>query len=100
MPAAQLERLYGSEVAESLAFKGYAFRSMHSHGRALFGLLPRALGGDGGTRHVSVDGEFVAGAALGWNFGEGHQDELFAAYGIARDPERIAYYRALWELES
>ena len=72
MPAAQLERLYGSEVAESLAFKGYAFRSMHSHGRALFGLLPRALGGDGGTRHVSVDGEFVAGAALGWNFGEGH----------------------------
>ena len=42
----------------------------------------------------------VASLSLDWNFGEGHQDELFEAYGIAPDPERIRYYRALWELES
>jgi kanamycin kinase len=42
----------------------------------------------------------VASLSLDWNFGEGHQDELYAAYGIAPDPGRIAYYRALWRLES
>jgi kanamycin kinase len=42
----------------------------------------------------------VASLSLDWNFGEGHQDELLDAYGIAADQERIRYYRALWELES
>lgn len=42
----------------------------------------------------------VASLSLDWNFGEGHQDELFDAYGIVPDPERIGYYRALWHLES
>lgn len=42
----------------------------------------------------------VASMSLDWNFGEGHQDELFEAYGIAPDAERIRYYRALWHLES
>lgn len=42
----------------------------------------------------------VASMSLDWNFGEGHQDELFDAYGIEPDSERIAYYRALWHLES
>ncbi|GHE09558.1 aminoglycoside 3'-phosphotransferase [Klenkia taihuensis] len=42
----------------------------------------------------------VASLSLDWNFGEGHQPELFRAYGIEPDPERIRYYRALWELES
>jgi kanamycin kinase len=42
----------------------------------------------------------VASMSLDWNFGEGHQDELFEAYGIERDQERIRYYRALWRLES
>ncbi len=42
----------------------------------------------------------VASMSLDWNFGEGHQQELFDAYGIEPDPERIAYYRALWEQES
>jgi kanamycin kinase len=42
----------------------------------------------------------VASMSLDWNFGEGHQDEFFAAYGIERDEKRIAYYRALWDLES
>ncbi len=42
----------------------------------------------------------VASMSLDWNFGEGHQDELFDAYGISPDPVRIGFYRALWHLES
>ena len=42
----------------------------------------------------------IASLSLDWNFGEGHQDELFDAYGIAPDAERIRYYRGLWDLES
>jgi kanamycin kinase len=42
----------------------------------------------------------IASLSLDWNFGEGHEDELFDAYGIDRDEERIRYYRALWDLES
>jgi kanamycin kinase len=42
----------------------------------------------------------IASLSLDWNFGEGHQDELFDVYGIQRDDERIDYYRALWHLES
>ena len=36
----QLAELYDRETAELLLDKGLAFRSMHSHGRALNGLLP------------------------------------------------------------
>ncbi|MCW2582870.1 MAG: hypothetical protein JWQ53_1660 [Klenkia sp.] len=42
----------------------------------------------------------VASLSLDWNYGEGHQDELFDAYGTAPDAERIRWYRALWEQES
>lgn len=42
----------------------------------------------------------VASMSLDWNFGEGHQDAFFAAYGIAPDAERIRYYRALFHAES
>jgi len=42
----------------------------------------------------------IASLSLDWNFGEGHQGELFDAYGIGPDEERIRYYRALWDLES
>ena len=42
----------------------------------------------------------IASLSLDWNFGEGHQQEFFDAYGIQPDLERIRYYRALWELES
>ncbi len=40
----------------------------------------------------------IASLSLDWNFGDGHQDELFKAYGIEPDEERIRYYRELWEL--
>ena len=42
----------------------------------------------------------IASLSLDWNFGEAKQSDLFDAYGIAPDDERIRYYRALWELES
>jgi kanamycin kinase len=42
----------------------------------------------------------VASLSLDWNFGEGHQAELFDAYGIQPDHDRIHYYRELWDLES
>lgn len=42
----------------------------------------------------------VASMSLDWNYGEGHQPELFEFYGIEPDDERIRYYRALWKLES
>jgi kanamycin kinase len=42
----------------------------------------------------------IASLSLDWNFGEGHQDEFFAAYGVDPDAERISYYRALWHQES
>lgn len=72
---------------------------------------PNTLVSDGGawTGHVDF-GDLavgdrwadlaVASLSLDWNFGEGHQAELFDAYGIAPDAARIAYYRALWDLES
>ena len=42
----------------------------------------------------------IASLSLDWNFGEGHQQELFDAYGIEPDEARIRWYRALWDLES
>ncbi len=40
----------------------------------------------------------IASLSLDWNFGEGHQQEFFDAYGIDPDPIRIASYRALWDV--
>jgi hypothetical protein len=81
LPRAQLVRLYGEEVADVLTHTGYAFRAMHTHGRALFGLVPRACGPAHETDYVVMDGEVVAGTALGWNFGDGHlhNEQLLAA---------------------
>lgn len=42
----------------------------------------------------------IASMSLDWNFGDGHQDEFFAMYGIDPDPVRIPYYRRLWHRES
>jgi kanamycin kinase len=42
----------------------------------------------------------IASMSLDWNFGEGHQQELFDTYGVEPDPLRIHYYRRLWYLES
>jgi kanamycin kinase len=39
----------------------------------------------------------IATLSLGWNYGGVHEDVLLRAYGVARDDQRIAYYRARWE---
>jgi aminoglycoside phosphotransferase len=40
----------------------------------------------------------VASWSLGWNFGPGWEETFYQSYGIRPDPDRIAYYRLLWEL--
>ncbi|MGB3486340.1 MAG: DUF3556 domain-containing protein [Mycobacterium sp.] len=66
----QLTKLYGPEIAEVMLDKMTAWRAMHTHGRALNGLIPRAVPNE--ADYVIRDGEYMAGPILGWNFGEGH----------------------------
>lgn len=73
MPAAQLEKFYGSkEAAQIPLYMGYAFRSFNTHGRALFTLAHRAMAGHDEADYTLTDGERIASTALGWNFGDGH----------------------------
>ena len=75
----QLARVYDEETADFLLHKGLAFRAMHSHGRALMGLLPRAV--DDVEAYNIRDGELVSNVVNGWNFGDGHfhNEQLLAA---------------------
>ena len=57
---------------------------MHSHGRALNGLLPRAV--DDVEAYDVREGELIAGVVLGYNFGDGH----FHNEPPARRPSRSA----------
>jgi hypothetical protein len=66
----QLSRFYDPEMIEVLVYKGLAFRSMHSHGRALNALALRAV--DDVDAYDVREGELVAGVVLGYNFGDGH----------------------------
>ncbi|MGF1465518.1 MAG: DUF3556 domain-containing protein [Sandaracinaceae bacterium] len=66
----QLSRFYDPATATGLIGKVMAFRMMHLHGRALAELIPKAV--DRFEDVEYVDGELVAGLALGWNFGDGH----------------------------
>jgi hypothetical protein len=78
----QLAKLYDAKTAELMLDKLMAWRSMHTHGRTLNGLVPRALGPDADESDYNLrDGEIIAGPLLGWNFGEGHlhNEQLLAA---------------------
>ncbi|MFL5897435.1 MAG: DUF3556 domain-containing protein [Solirubrobacterales bacterium] len=66
----QLKKYYEPELIEVLLYKGLAFRSMHSHGRALNALTARAV--DDVEDYDVREGELVAGVVLGYNFGDGH----------------------------
>ncbi len=66
----QLTKFYDPELIDVLVYKGLAFRSMHSHGRALNGLVQRAV--DDVEDYAVREGELVAGVVLGYNFGDGH----------------------------
>lgn len=73
MPAAQLEKFYGSkEAAEIPIYMGYAFRACNTHGRALFTLAHRAMAGHDEADYSVTDGERICSMAIGWNFGDGH----------------------------
>ena len=82
MPAAQLEKFYGSkEAAQIPMYMGYAFRAFNTHGRALFTLAHRAMAGRNEDDYTLTDGERVVSTAIGWNFGDGHMsnEQLVAA---------------------
>ena len=32
-----------------------------------------------------------------WNYGPGYEGAFLEAYGVAPDPERLHFYRALWD---
>ena len=67
----QLSEFYDDrDLAELMLASGLGFRSMHSHGRALNGLIHRAVD-DLEAYHVR-EGELVSGVVNGWNFGDGH----------------------------
>lgn len=70
---------------------------------------PNTLVGDDGTctGHVDLGTLGVADRwadlaiatwSTGWNYGPGWEEPLLEAYGVEPDPERIDYYRLLWEL--
>jgi hypothetical protein len=75
----QLRRFYADDVVTAALSKVIAFRAMHLHGRALEELIPRAV--PNVDDYEYLDGEIVAGLALGWNFGDGHlhDEQLLAA---------------------
>ena len=75
----QLANFYDRETAELLLNKGLAFRAMHSHGRALTGLLPRAV--DDVEAYYVREGELISNVVNGWNFGDGrfHNEQLLEA---------------------
>jgi hypothetical protein len=66
----QLDRFYDRATAVGLVGKVMGFRLMHLHGRALADLIPKAV--QRFEDYEYLDGEIVAGLALGWNFGDGH----------------------------
>lgn len=75
----QLAPFYDRRTAVGLIGKVMAFRLMHLHGRALPALVPQAV--DRLQDYEWLDGELVAGLAVGWNFGDGHlhQEQLLSA---------------------
>jgi hypothetical protein len=75
----QLIRFYPRSTIVALISKVMAFRLMHLHGRLLPIVLPKAV--ERIDDYQWVDGELVAGLALGWNFGDGHlhDERLLAA---------------------
>jgi kanamycin kinase len=70
---------------------------------------PNTLVGDDGTctGHVDLGALGVADRwsdlaiatwSTWWNYGPGWEQPLLEAYGVTTDPQRITYYRLLWEL--
>lgn len=74
----QLDIYYDKSTTDAILSRVIAFRLMHLPGRALPNLLPKAL--DNVDNYTWVEGEFMAGEILGWNFGDAHlHSESFLA---------------------
>ncbi|WP_203581572.1 aminoglycoside 3'-phosphotransferase [Microbacterium hibisci] len=94
----------GIRVPEALREPPPVDRLVVCHGDAC---CPNTLIGDDGrwTGHVDFGtlgvadrwaDIAVASMSTAWNYGEGWEDALIEAYGIAPDRERLSYYRELW----
>jgi hypothetical protein len=66
----QVGDIYDRETALYLLNRGLAFRALHSHGRALNGLLPHAA--DDVDAYDVREGELISNIVNGWNFGDAH----------------------------
>jgi kanamycin kinase len=95
----------GVEVADALRTAPPIDRLVVCHGDPC---VPNTLLGASGRFAAIVDAGRVGAAdrwadlavasmSLGWNFGAGWEPLFFDTYGVERDEERIAYYRALWD---
>ena len=72
---AQLEKIVpDAGVVDGAMLLSSVNRLLHLQGKVLFEALPRAV--DQIDRYTWMDGEIVAGLALGWNFGDGHLNDL------------------------
>lgn len=59
----------GTQISLGL---GHAFRAMYAHGRALSTLWDHVIPAGRENDYTVIDGEPVAGYAVGWSFGDGH----------------------------
>ena len=82
----QLGKFYEPDMNEVLLHKGLAFRSMHTHGRALVGLSDRAV--DDVEKYDVREGETISGMICGYNFGDGHFHDHRL---LASVQERVGY---------
>ncbi|MBD3942160.1 aminoglycoside 3'-phosphotransferase [Microbacterium sp. NEAU-LLC] len=94
----------GIRIPDALREPPPVDRLVVCHGDAC---MPNTLIGEGGRWSGHVDlgalgvGDRWADIAVAsmstlWNYGEGWEDALIAAYGVEPDRERLAYYRDLW----
>lgn len=71
----QLEGMLDDEIAvDAVMMAMPAQRLMYLQGKVLFDAIPEAV--DNIDDYEWMEGEVVAGLALGWNFGDGHLNEM------------------------
>lgn len=68
----QIAKFSGPEGAQVALGLGHAFRAMFAHGRALMTLWDNVIPPGREADYTVIDGEPVAGYAVGWSFGDGH----------------------------
>lgn len=68
----QIEKLSTPEGTALSLGLGHAFRAMYAHGRGLMTLWDHVIPPGREADYTVIDGEPVAGYAVGWSFGDGH----------------------------